>query len=238
MSSYRFRSFKVDKKRASSLLKEWMSLATTLPKACFSTCLFNGDTAYILLTNTSTLKPEVQRFITAMKKLSDKTTQNLNQPLGVALKNYYGQAHPVKFKNASAGLYHGYEELEPFIENVLEKVFTTRGMIFQFNTLGGFIQDKTLETLSAFPHRAYSFFTELQTYWDEEKQGSLCLQRFDEVQQNIASHGVKAQYRNYPDINFTNYLEQYYGKNLPRLKAIKLKYDPENRIRHEQSITG
>ncbi|MBL7772271.1 MAG: FAD-binding oxidoreductase [Chitinophagaceae bacterium] len=236
MSSYRFRSYKTDKKRAASLLSEWMNQCKKLPKSCFSTCLFNGDTVYILLTNVSASKPEVQLFITTMKKLSDKTTMNLNQPLGTALQNYYGQPHPVKFKNASAGLYNQFSEVQPFLDAALEKVFTTRGMIFQFNTLGGFIQDSTLESQSSFPHRNYLFFTELQTYWDDEKQGALCLQRFEEVQQLIAATGVKAQYRNYPDINFKNPLALYYGKNLVRLKAIKAKYDPENRIRHEQSI--
>lgn len=236
MSSYRFRSYKTDKKRASLLLRTWMEQSKNLPKSCFSTCLFNGNTVYILLTNVSSPKPEVNQFIAVMKKLSDKTTMNVNQPLGTALQNYYGQPHPVKFKNASAGLYNQFSEVEGFLDAVLEKVFNTRGMIFQFNTLGGLIQDKSLAALSAFPHRNYLFFTELQTYWDDDKQGKLCIERFEEVQQLIAKTGVKAQYRNYPDIQFKNYLELYYGTSLPRLKAMKAKYDANNLFQHEQSI--
>lgn len=236
MSSYRFRSFKVSTSKAKEILKTWMELAATLPDTCFSTCLFNRDTAYILLTNVGKQTKDVQHFISVMQGMHTKTTKNLNQPLDLALKNFYGQAHPVKFKNASAGLYHAYAELEPALDEILAIVFKSRGMILQFNTLGGRMTDKTLAKASAFPHRDYVFFTELQTYWEEDSQAIRCMNAFDDVQQIIQGMGVKAQYRNYPDINFRSYEELYYGNNLSRLQAIKKRYDPKDIIRHPQSI--
>lgn len=236
MSSYRFRSFNVSIEKGKEILKTWFEESKKLPNACFSTCLFNGDTVYILLTNVSKPTPIVQQFITKMKSLNDKFTSNFQQPLGTALKNYYGQQHPVLFKNASSGLYKSFEEIEPIIDSILEIVFNTKGMIYQFNTLGGAIQNPVFENSSSFPHREYSFFTELQTYWESPKEEENLLKRFEDVQQIVAKQGITAQYANYPDINFANYENSYYSKNLPRLKLLKKKYDVDNNIRHEQSI--
>ncbi len=236
MSSYRFRAYKLTTAMGKQALKVWFEESKKLPNACFSTCLFNGDTLYILLTNTSRLTSAVQQFIAKMKSVTTKFTSNVNQPLAAALKNYYGQQSPLRFKNASAGLYKSFEDIEPIIEDILQIVFSTKGMIYQLNTLGGAIQLNNFEKNSSFPHRAYAYFSELQTYWDQSQDDEKILQRFEEVQQLIASRQITAQYRNYPDMNFKNFEHDYYGASLAKLKQLKQKYDPHNLIRHEQSI--
>ena len=62
------------------------------------------------------------------------------------------------------------------------------------------------------------------------------LEKFELVQQVFTGNGIKAQYRNYPDINFANWPELYYGNNYKRLQAIKAQYDPDNLFRYEQSL--
>ncbi len=238
MSSYRFRSYKVNSTRGKSILKTWFEESKKLPNSCFSTCLFNGTTAYILLTNVSALTAPIQAFINKMTNLSDKYSASPAQPLAAALKNYYGQQQPVLFKNASSGLYKSFEDIEPVIEQLLNVVFKTRGMIYQVNLLGGAIQTPAFEQSSSFPHRAFTYFSELQTYWEAPATGSNQLQQFEVIQQLIATQGITAQYRNYPDLNFKNYLEAYYDQNLPRLKKLKLLYDPEDRIKHSQSVVA
>ena len=109
-------------------------------------------------------------------------------------------------------------------------------MICQVNTLGGSIQNAEFENASAFPHRAYHYFSELQTYWETSKQQARLLERFQQVQQIFISNGITAQYRNYPDIHFFNWPEMYYGANYKRLQQLKNKYDPNNLFRYEQSI--
>ncbi len=236
MQSHRFRAYKVNAERAKSILKKWFELTATLPVECFSAYVLNGKTLYILITNVGKQTAAVKNVITGLKAITDKTTANTPQPLAKALKVYYGRSNPMYFKNASAGLYKNFEEINAFVDKALDIVVSTPGMIYQVNTLGGNIENAAFESGSSFPHRAYPYFSELQTYWESPSQQKKLLDRFEQVQQVFSGNGIKAQYRNYPDINFSNWPELYYGSNYKRLQAIKTKYDPNNLFRYEQSI--
>ena len=236
MQSHRFRAYKVDAARAKAILQKWFELTATLPVECFSAYVLNGKTLYILLTNVGRQTAAVKNMIAELKAITDKTTGNKAQPLAKALKVYYGRSNPMYFKNASAGLYKNFVEINSFIDKALDIVVSTPGMIYQVNTLGGNIQNAEFEKLSSFSHRAYPYFSELQTYWETQSQQKKLLEKFEQVQQVFASNDIKAQYRNYPDINFGNWPELYYGSNYKRLQAVKTKYDPNNLFRNEQSI--
>lgn len=236
MQSHRFRAYKVSAARAKTILQQWFELTATLPVECFSAFVLNGKTLYILLTNTGRQTAAVKNVIAGLKAATDKTTFNTPQPLAKALKVYYGRQEPLYFKNASAGLYKNFDEIDAFVDKALDIVVSTPGMIYQVNTLGGNIQNTEFEKLSSFPHRAYPYFSELQTYWDIPSQEKRLLEKFEQVQQVFTGNGIKAQYRNYPDINFSNWPELYYAHNYKRLQAIKAKYDPNNLFRYEQSI--
>jgi UDP-N-acetylenolpyruvoylglucosamine reductase len=236
MQSIRFKTKNATAQKATQIFKTWFEESKLLPNHCFSACLLNGKTVYILLTNTSKTTAAVQRFINTLSAVSQTTSKTPAQPLATALKTYYGRQAPMNFKNASAGLYKSFDEIEPFIEEVLQKVINTPGMIYQVNTVGGAVQNADFEKTSCFAHRSYFYFSELQAYWETPTQGNKLMTRFQEVQQQFTENNITAQYRNYPDINFKNSLQLYYGANLERLKAVKKMYDPNNIIQHEQSI--
>ncbi|MFT3682330.1 MAG: FAD-binding oxidoreductase [Ferruginibacter sp.] len=238
MQSFRFRAYKVNAERARSVLQKWFELTATLPEDCFSAFVLNGKTLYILLTNVGKQTAVVKNFITGLKSITDKTTGTASQPLARALKTYYGKTAPLYFKNASAGLYKNFTEIESFIEKALDIVVSTPGMIYQVNTLGGNIQNTTFEQAASFPHRAYPYFSELQTYWDLPSQQQRLMERFEQVQQVFSGAGIAAQYRNYPDLNFANSQDKYYGASYKRLQQLKNKYDPADLFRYEQSIKG
>lgn len=236
MQSHRFRAYKVNAERAKMILQKWFELTATLPVECFSAYVLNGKTLYILITNVGKQTAAVKNVIAGLTAVTDKTTANTPQPLAKALKVYYGRSNPMYFKNASAGLYKNFDEIHSFVDKALDIVVSTPGMIYQVNTLGGNIQNADFEKLSSFPHRSYPYFSELQTYWEMPSQEKRLLEKFEQVQRVFAGNGIRAQYRNYPDINFVNWQESYYGNNYQKLQAIKAKYDPDNLFRYEQSI--
>jgi hypothetical protein len=184
------------------------------------------------------LSGALKKIIEQLKSISDKSAQSVQQPLIQALKNYYGRQYPLNFKNASAGLYKDFNTIAGCANEAIDIVRNTPGMIYQINTLGGNIQQSDFDTASAFPHRTFNYFSELQTYWEQPSQQSKLLIRFQEVQEVFFKHGIKAQYRNYPDINFKNWESAYYAQNYARLKQLKNKYDPNNLFRFEQSVRG
>jgi FAD/FMN-containing dehydrogenase len=236
MQSFRFKTYKADVNRATTLLKTWFEATAMLPPSCFSAFVLNGKTVYILLTNIEKNTAAVENVISKLTAVSAKTTKTTAQPLAKALKVFYGKTEPLYFKNASAGLYKNFSEIEPFIDKVIATVLATPGMIYQVNTLGANIINSQKETEAAFPHRAYPYFSELQTYWELPVQSKRLIEKFAAVQQIFTSNGITAQYRNYPDAAFSNWQTAYYGSNYQRLQQVKKKYDPDNRISHLQSI--
>jgi UDP-N-acetylenolpyruvoylglucosamine reductase len=236
MESFRFRAYNMTAAQAKEKMEKWFTIAAGLPKACFSAFLLNRKTVYILLTNTGAHNTAVQNAIAALKLITTKFTETPPQPLAKALKTYYASPNPLEFKNASAGLYKNFKEIEGCMEQALEIVTQSAGMIYQVNTVGGEVLQSGSSITSCFPHRDSIFFSELQTEWGSAAGKAKLMANFEKVQQIFAAHGIKTQYRNYPDVNFKNWSDQYYGGSYNRLQEFKKKYDPNNRIRHEQSV--
>ena len=234
----KFKAYKLDSVRSKELLTTWFDHAHKLPGHCFSAFVLNGRTLTVLVTYIKGKSHELDAMEAAMTPICDKTTTSNTTDIPKALKRYYGITHPIYFKNASAGYYSEMSEIEDCIDEVLSTVVTTPGLIYQVNTLGGRINSSEFESSSCYPHRSYHYLSELQSYWNEgqDSQRDMLLKAFEKVQALFYDNGNRAQYRNYPSIGFPDWEESYYGKNYERLQSIKLKYDPENTIRHEQSI--
>ena len=235
-TSHRFKALKVDAIRVQTILEQWFLLTKDLPKSCFSAFVHNGKTLNILLTDYENNLNTVQQFKTTLSSLVDKITIGEPKPLAAALKNYYGIQYPIYFKNSSAGLYESYATIKPFIKEVLQKVIDTSGMIYQINTLGGNINNADFEKASCYPHRALPYLSELQTYWENDSQTKKYETAFEEVQQIFKQHNINTQYRNYPDINFKDWSNAYYGNNYERLQAVKQQFDSADIFGYEQGV--
>lgn len=235
-SSYRLKFKNLKEERFMKLIRTWFKVSSNLPKEAFSAFVLNGKTLTVLITNFTQHKSEFEKSFEELKNLADEYSPTFNQNLAQALKRYYGRKEALYFKNASAGLYKGIEEIETILPEVFKKVISKSGLIYQINTLGGEISNPDLNSLSAYPHRDYPYLSELQSYWDKPTQEASILEVFEEVQQLFTSIGITAQYRNYPDINFKSWKTAYYGSNYKRLQNLKSQLDSDDLFHFEQSI--
>ncbi len=234
----RFKAYKLDPPRAKALMQTFFDNAQFLPQDCFAGFVLNGTTLTILLTHYDDESADgLQAFVDAFTPITDKQTEYDTPDIGKHLKNYYGAQSPLFFKNASAGYYNSFSDVEGCIDTVIEKVLEN-GLIYQVNTLGGKINSSEFATSGAYPHRSYEYLSELQCYWSKNQttRRDNMLTAFEEIQTLFYENGNRAQYRNYPHIGFKNWESAYYGKNYGRLQDIKKKYDPEDRIQHDQSV--
>lgn len=234
--SHRFKANNLNAERAAQILEKWFELTPNLPWSCFSAFVLNGKSLTILITDYENHTNEIEKIKKELFPIVDKITSSQSNNLASALKNYYGAQDPPYFKNASVGLYKNFTDIKDCINAALEIVTTTPGMMYQVNTLGGNIQNSVFNDNAAFAHRSYNFISELQTYWENTKQGENLMKKFKEVEQMFTSSNITAQYCNYPSVDCEDWKNAYYGENYARLQKNKNKYDPNNLIRYEQSI--
>lgn len=233
--SYVLKFRNMDTARFESSLNAWFDVSEKLPQEAFAAYVLNGKTLTVLITTYKTY-PGFEETIAPLTALADTTSPTLNADLPKAMKRYYGRKGPIYFKNASAGLYKGKEDILKVKDGLFDLVIANQGIVFQINTLGGNIADPAFEEASCYPHRQLPYLGELQAYWDTESQESKLIAAFEEIQTLFRNSGINAHYRNYPDINFKDWETAYYGKNYGRLQEIKRRYDKDNLFQYPQSI--
>jgi FAD/FMN-containing dehydrogenase len=237
MQGHYFKARKLNAERASTILQTWMELAAQLPDSCLSGYVLNGSTLNIVITNYEPNNDKkLQPLVDKLEGVTDESKSSHWGKLPIMLKNHYGSDKPVYLRNSSAGLYKNYTDVSACINQILEKIISTPGMIYQVDTLGGKINDEGFKKLSSYPHRGYDFLSELQAYWSTPAQDKKLAEATTEILNIIQHNGITRQYVNYCSLEFNNWQNAYYGENYARLQAIKRKYDPNNNICHPQSV--
>jgi len=232
---YRLQAYKLDKERAKCIMQTWFDHAALLPNECFSAHVLNGSTITILITNYGVDNEVVDTMVNVLSDLMDKTSIGKRKTLDNSLSTYFGIMYPIYFKNSSAGYYENYQSIEGCIDEVLDIVLNNK-IIYQINTLGGEIANSKFEKNSCYPHRNMPFLCELQSYWKKDSQKETRETAFNKVQNILFKHGINKQYRNYPNMDFPNWGNAYFGENHKKLQQIKLKFDALDLIQHKQSI--
>ncbi len=234
-SSWKFRAYRLDPKRATALLETWFDASSDLPNESFSAWIMNGSQVTVLVTTIGSREQKgLMTFRRRMGELSKKTTSGGPTSLKKALSWYYGDPGPVYFKNASAGYYKEIADIAPALPGIFEEVLSVPGLIFQINTLGGAISN---DVDGAYPHRAFPYLGESQAYWESPSHAATLQEAAGRMRDQIAQAGITRHYANYPDLAFTDWPTAYYGaENYARLQQLKLRYDPDNRIRYPQSV--
>ncbi|MBI3561250.1 MAG: FAD-binding oxidoreductase [Gammaproteobacteria bacterium] len=236
--SYRFKSSALSVDKLVQLAEHWFDLCAQLPRECFSAFVLNNKSLAILITSTlQTPSAALRRNLATLETLMQKRQPDKHADLQPSLRRYYGVLTPLYFKNASAGFYRGFADIRAVVKQIFTLTQQTKGMLFQINTLGGAIADTQFRAASSYAHRDFPFLAEVQTYWDHPQQEAACVAAVRRTQALLQENGVRAHYVNYPDGEFSDWAQAYYGvENYPRLQRLKKQLDPTNLFQYPQSI--
>lgn len=118
------------------------------------------------------------------------------------------------------------EEHAPGIENMV-----------MFELAGGAI-NRVDPTATAFVHRTHTLLLSIVATWQGPAGAPNPSEKTwaDGLYRELGPFYSGEVYQNYPDLELTDYAQAYYGRNLPRLRELKRRYDPENVFRFPQVI--
>ena len=109
------------------------------------------------------------------------------------------------------------------------------GLFFAF---GGAARDVPA-TATAFVHRNANFMFQVEPEWtplDSPKVVAAMQSWLSEYFDAMTPYLLPQSYQNFPDRTLIDFGKAYYGENLPRLKLVKKKFDPENLFNFPQSL--
>jgi Berberine and berberine like len=92
---------------------------------------------------------------------------------------------------------------------------------------------------TAFVHRGAAFLMDSETTWtarDSPPVVSANLDWLSGLYHALAPFGTLQAYQNFIDSALRDWKTAYYGANLPRLTAVKRRYDPDDAFRFAQSV--
>lgn len=112
------------------------------------------------------------------------------------------------------------------------------------NAFGGTVADSEPSGGSAFAHRRALFYAEPGAGWGvrggapaSDEQTETVLAWVTEMSEALAPF-VNGAYVNVPNAGMPDWERAYWGANVERLRRIKARYDPDNVLSYEQSITA
>lgn len=236
--SHRFKSYKLTPAQVSAKTRAWFGIAEKLPRHAFSAYVLSGTTLTILVTSSlAKADADLLTSLKAFSAMSETTAAGQESPLPAGIRRYYGKLAPLPFRNASAGYYRGYSDIEAVIPDISVIVARHPRLLMQINTLGGAIDDPVATNHSVYAHRGYPFLGEIQSYWENPARAPALVAAVAQVQSLFAQAGITRHYANYADGGLKNWSRAYYGLDgYKRLQAVKRLIDPENIFRHPQSI--
>ena len=104
----------------------------------------------------------------------------------------------------------------------------------ELDAFGGHVS-RIFSRATAFPHRKVLAWCHIQCHFANQNESQRKIAWITDFYNELSVYLCGA-YINCPDRDLTHALEKYYGRNLPRLRKIKRKYDPENVFYYPQSI--
>lgn len=119
------------------------------------------------------------------------------------------------------------------ITEALQKTSSPLFNVLLFS-MGGKTQ-QIAPTATAYFYRDAPFFLSYSIQWLQQSEDEKQTHEVDALRERLLPYTM-GDYIGNPDRNLKDYLTTYYGENVPRLRCIKRKYDPDNIFQYEQSI--
>lgn len=111
----------------------------------------------------------------------------------------------------------------------IKKKTKNMSLYMGFYVMGGMIQKP--ETKIAYPHRSAQYMVDLfSNFKDDPSAFERLNKQYNSFYHDLDHLFSGRSYVNYPNLDFENWAEKYYGDSLEQLIAVKRKYDPHNRF--------
>jgi FAD/FMN-containing dehydrogenase len=155
---------------------------------------------------------------------------------------WYVQAHDDEqiFKSTSAYVFEpldsgGIRTLKAYLEDLPgQSCPPSQPSMVQLLGAGGAVKDVAPDATAVYARDAL-FIIQYDAYWTAPQDQQPTLDWVDNFR-TAMQQWTKGAYVNYVDLRIKDYLQEYYGPNLPRLVQVKAKYDPHNLFSFPQSI--
>ncbi|MFD3546805.1 FAD-binding oxidoreductase [Streptomyces sp. NPDC058655] len=111
--------------------------------------------------------------------------------------------------------------------------------VVQFDGVCGGAVNRVPPGGTAFVHRDSAFLAQYLAYWPASAPAAEVARHrawLDGLWQDLRPWAGGSAYQNYTDPELTDWREAYYGRNLPRLEAVRRAYDPDRLFRFPQAL--
>jgi FAD/FMN-containing dehydrogenase len=229
-----------DLRHATEVLQRWMAWAPHQSRDLVAICLVQNQPAPRVrvigqyLGSEATLRHRIERaFVRA-----DATDFSIESMSYAAAAEYYGgyglPRLSWKMKSSFGARPLGTVAIAAAAALVESAPDDVR-CIIQFDSLGGAVND-VAPTATAFPHRDMTFLLQYRTYWSKPSAATRAFAWARRAFATLDPYTAARSYRNYCDLDLTEWRQRYHAFNYARLQHVKARLDPFDRFTFAQGI--
>ncbi|MFE2869836.1 FAD-binding oxidoreductase [Embleya sp. NPDC059259] len=235
---------------AASVIGAWQGWVADAPPELWSNCVVSGGAAPTArvggchVGTADELNPLLDRLIAAAgtqptsRSVQGKSYLDTMKYMAGCANDTIAQCHPTseggRLPRAAFVAVSRVLTAPLDAQGVVQLMVGRTGMDLLLDSMGGAVSQLAPDA-TAFPHR--SALATAQIYASTTPGGKqAATAAVDAVRDGLAALGAGGAYVNYIDENLPDWGTAYYGENLPRLKSVSRRYDPDQVFAFPQSV--